>query len=84
MSSSTSVSGRARKAFCGAVYISQNVQWFHEQPLVSGRISESASLGGRKTGSTYRIGNMGVVVVKRTYPLRFAADAKDQPVEAGR
>jgi hypothetical protein len=33
------------------VYISQNVQAFQEQPLVTGRISECASLGGRKTGS---------------------------------
>jgi len=48
----TSASSRARKFFCGAVYISQKVHLFHEQPSVTGRISDSASLGGRKTGST--------------------------------
>lgn len=32
--------------------ISQKVHWFHEQPSVTGRISDSASLGGRNTGST--------------------------------
>lgn len=52
MLSSTSSSARAWKRFCGAVYISQNVQRFHEQPSVTGRMSDSASLGGRKTGST--------------------------------
>jgi hypothetical protein len=49
---STSSSLRARKAFWGAVYISQKVQAFHEQPSVTGRIRDSASEGGRKTGST--------------------------------
>jgi hypothetical protein len=39
------VAGRNR--FCGAVYISQKLHLFHEQPSVTGRISESASLGGR-------------------------------------
>src|SRR5690554_759597 len=57
ISSSTSFSSRARNFFCGAVYISQKVHWFHEQPLVTGRISEWASLGGRNTGSMYRMGN---------------------------
>ena len=52
MLASTSSSLRARKAFCGAVYISQKVQWFQEQPSVTGRISDCASEGGRKTGST--------------------------------
>ena len=47
MLSNTSASSRGRNFFCGAVYISQNVQRFHEQPSVTGRISESASLGGR-------------------------------------
>ena len=47
MLSSTSSSLRGRKRFCGAVYISQNVHRFQEQPSVTGRISESASLGGR-------------------------------------
>ena len=47
MFSSTSSSLRGRKRFCGAVYISQNVHRFQEQPSVTGRISESASLGGR-------------------------------------
>jgi len=51
MLASTSLSFRARKRFCGAVYISQNVQRFQEQPSVSGRISDCASLGGRNTGS---------------------------------
>jgi hypothetical protein len=37
------------------VYILQKVQRFHEQPSVTGRISDSASLGGRITGSTQRI-----------------------------
>ncbi|EXI74409.1 MAG: hypothetical protein AW07_01951 [Candidatus Accumulibacter sp. SK-11] len=46
MLSRTSASARARNCFCGAVYISQKVQWFHEQPSVTGRISDSASLGG--------------------------------------
>ena len=48
----TSSSLRARNAFCGAVYISQNVHLFHEQPSVTGRISDCDSLGGRNTGST--------------------------------
>jgi hypothetical protein len=52
MLSTISASSRARNAFCGAVYISQKVHLFHEQPSVTGRISDSASLGGRKTGST--------------------------------
>ena len=52
MASSTSSSPRARKAFCGAVYISQKVHLFQEQPSVTGRISDCASLGGRNTGST--------------------------------
>ena len=52
MLSSVSASSRARNFFCGAVYISQNRHRFHEQPSVTGRISDSASLGGRKTGST--------------------------------
>ena len=46
MLSSTSSSPRGRKRFCGAVYISQNVHRFQEQPSVKGGISESASLGG--------------------------------------
>jgi hypothetical protein len=50
--SSVSATSRARNFFCGAVYISQKVQWFHEQPSATGRISDSASLGGRNTGST--------------------------------
>jgi hypothetical protein len=51
MLSSTSSSLRARNCFCGAVHLAE-VHWFHEQPSVTGRISDSASLGGRKTGST--------------------------------
>lgn len=43
----TSVAGRARKRFCGAVYISQKVHRFQEQPSVTGKINELASLGGR-------------------------------------
>src|SRR5690606_26749143 len=31
---------------------------FQEQPLVTGRISEWASLGGRKTGSMYWMGKL--------------------------
>lgn len=31
--------------------ISQKVHSFHEQPSVTGRISDSDSLGGRNTGS---------------------------------
>ena len=42
---------KGRNFFCGAVYISQKVHWFHEQPLVTGKISDLASLGGRNTGS---------------------------------
>lgn len=33
------------------MYISQNVHLFHEQPLVTCRMSEPPSAGGRKTGS---------------------------------
>ena len=43
---------KALNFFCGAVYISQKVHWFQEQPSVTGRIRDSASLGGRNTGST--------------------------------
>jgi hypothetical protein len=39
--------------------MSQNVHLFHEQPLVTCRISDFHSLGGRKTGSIYEIGYMG-------------------------
>src|SRR5690554_2839473 len=49
---------RARNFFWGWVYISQKVHWFHEQPLVTGRISDFASLGGRNTGSTYSMGKL--------------------------
>jgi hypothetical protein len=42
--------------FCGCVYISQNVQRFHEQPLVICRIRLRASDGGRNTGSMYCMG----------------------------
>ena len=47
-----------RNFFCGSVYISQKVHLFQEQPLVTCRISELASLGGRYTGSMYS-GNKG-------------------------
>jgi hypothetical protein len=35
------------------VYISQKAHLFHEQPKVTCRISEFASLGGRNKGSWY-------------------------------
>src|SRR5699024_12560781 len=57
ISSSTSSSLRARNFFCGWVYMSQKVHWFHEQPLVTGKINDRPSLGGRNTGSIYSMGN---------------------------
>ena len=50
-SASISANGFTRNFFCGSVYISQKVQRFQEQPLVTCRIRLRASDGGRKTGS---------------------------------
>src|SRR6056297_2296506 len=68
----TSPSSRALNFFCGAVYISQNMHLFQEQPSVTGRISESASLGGRNTGSTYRIGSLSLAAMKFEVLIQWA------------
>src|SRR5690554_5929686 len=62
---------RARNFFWGCVYISQNVHWFQEQPLVTWRIKDLASLGGRKTGSMYCTGNINDLLVKKLQLLNI-------------
>ncbi|MBK8238307.1 MAG: hypothetical protein IPK74_22480 [Deltaproteobacteria bacterium] len=47
MSRSASVGSSARTRNCLSLYMSQYVQWFHEQPIVACRMNASASDGGR-------------------------------------